>query len=78
MAAQARRRREPVYTPIFAVYHKPQSGCEFFEVMEKEGYYLVYCKVLERFIPKEHVLRCENYWKMCPFRRIGLQMMEES
>jgi len=73
----SRRVREPMFTQIFAIYHKPNSGCEFFEAREKEGYYLVYCKVLERFLPRDHVIKCENYWKSCPYRRIGLQMTSE-
>jgi hypothetical protein len=66
--------REPVYKVIFAIYHKPSSGCPFFEVKEKEGYYLAYCKVLERYLTRDQVIKCENYWKTCPYKRIGEQM----
>jgi hypothetical protein len=66
--------REPVYAPIFAIYHKPSSGCPFFTVKEKEGYYLAYCSVLERYLTRDQAIKCENYWKSCPYRRIGEQM----
>ena len=71
------RRKEPLYLAIFQVYHKPSSGCEFFEVREKEGSYLAYCKVLDRYLTRDQVFKCENYWKTCPFRKIGLRMMGE-
>ncbi|MCE4627917.1 MAG: hypothetical protein F7C34_02045 [Desulfurococcales archaeon] len=73
----AKRGREPMYKTIFAVYHKPQSECQFFEVQEKEGYYLARCRVLERYLTTDQVIKCENYWRTCPFRRIGEQMLEE-
>ena len=72
------RMKEPLFTPIYAVYHKPESGCEFFKPREREGYYIVECLVLERLLTKDHVIKCENYWKTCPFRKIGLQMMGET
>jgi len=71
------KRRRPSYTPVFAIYHRPSSGCEFFEYEEAEGYYLAYCKVLQRYLTRDAALKCENYWKTCPFRKIGLQMAEE-
>jgi hypothetical protein len=70
------RRKEPMYKAIFAIYHKPSSGCEFFEVEEREGYYFAYCRVLQRYLTKDSAIKCESYWKTCPFRRIGLQMEE--
>ncbi len=72
-----KKRREPMYKAVYAVYHKPSSGCQFFEVEEKEGYFLVYCRVLERYLTRDQVIKCENYWRSCPFRRIGEQMLEE-
>ncbi len=73
-----RARRQAVYKPIHVLYRRPSSGCEFFEVIEESGYYMVRCRVLGRLLISDAVIKCENYWKTCPFRRIGLQMMEES
>ncbi len=67
---------KPMYTAIHAIYHKPTSQCEFFEYEEEEGYYLAKCKVLNRYLTRDAVIKCENYWKTCPFRKIGLQMKE--
>ncbi|MEB3765791.1 MAG: hypothetical protein GSR77_06475, partial [Desulfurococcales archaeon] len=68
--------KKPMYTAIHAIYHRPSSGCEFFEYEEAEGYYLAKCKVLGRYLTKDAAIKCENYWRTCPYRKIGLQMME--
>lgn len=67
-----------IYKPIHVLYREPKSGCEFFEVIEESGYYMARCRVLERVLIKEVVVKCEEYWQTCPFRRIGLQMEGES
>ncbi len=66
-----KRKRGPLYVQIHALYQRPRSGCEYFEVIEEEGYYLARCKVLDRFLTKDQALKCERYWKSCPYRRFG-------
>jgi len=66
-----------IYRPIHAVYRRPKSSCEFFEVIEESGFYMVKCNVLERILINDAVPKCEEYWQTCPFRRIGLQMEGE-
>ncbi len=66
-----RRGRRPLYIKIHALYQRPKSGCEYFVVEEGEGYYLAYCKVLERYLTSDQALKCERLWQSCPFRRFG-------
>ena len=73
-----RRRNEVIYKPIHVLYGKPKSGCEFFKVVEEGGSYMAMCTVLGRYLTKDEVIKCENYWKSCPFRRMGEQMLEEA
>ena len=49
--------KKPMYTAIHAIYHRPSSGCEFFEYEEAEGYYLAKCKVLGRYLTKDAAIK---------------------
>ncbi len=71
------RRKEIVYKPIHVLYGRPKSDCEFFRVIEEAGSYMAICMVLGRHLTKDEVIKCENYWKSCPYRRIGKQMLGE-
>ena len=52
---------------------RPKSECEFFVVVEDDsGAYLVACDVLERYLTRYEVPLCENHWKDCPYRKIGI------
>lgn len=74
--AGGRRRADVIYKPIHLLYTRPRSECEFFHYREESGAYIAYCKVLGRPLTKDEAIKCENYWRTCPFRRIGLQMEE--
>ena len=65
-----------VFPKIFALYTMPKSGCEFFEVVEKEGFFVAKCKVLDRFLVNTSVYKCEKLWEDCPFRRLALKLQE--
>jgi hypothetical protein len=54
---------------IYTLHYKPSSECEFFKVLEREGYYIGWCGVLERPVVKSSIYKCERYWQTCPFRR---------
>ncbi|MEB3846518.1 MAG: hypothetical protein GSR74_00915 [Desulfurococcales archaeon] len=67
-----------IYKPIHTLYARPSSECEFFRVVEEGGSYMAMCMVLGRYLTRDEVVKCENYWKTCPYRKIGKRMMEES
>jgi len=64
-------RRGPLYAKIHMLYQRPKSDCEYFEVEEREGFYLARCRVLDRYLTRDQALKCERYWKTCPYRRFG-------
>ncbi|MGC9209741.1 MAG: hypothetical protein ACP5FT_00490 [Acidilobus sp.] len=61
------------YPDIYQLAYRPSSKCEFFEVYDLGGTYVAYCKVLESYIVKSKVSRCEKLYETCPFRRVGLK-----
>ncbi|MGC9071365.1 MAG: hypothetical protein ACP5HK_01510 [Acidilobus sp.] len=63
------------YPDIYQLTYRPSSGCEFFEVYEVGGAYVAYCKVLESYIVRSKVGRCEKQYMTCPFRRVGLKTL---
>ncbi len=63
------------FKKIFLLPSKPSSGCPFLEVEETREGYLARCRVLDRYLTKYAVARCERYWESCPFRRIGAASM---
>jgi len=75
MAVQ--RQKKPPYAKIHAIHYKPKSQCEFFEVVEAEGYYMARCRALDRFIVRDLVYKCEKYWDQCPYRRNALRLESE-
>lgn len=70
----AQRQKKPSYAKIHAIHYKPRSQCEFFEVIEGEGYYMAKCKILDRFIVRDMIFKCEKYWDQCPYRRGVLRL----
>lgn len=72
------RRRSGKYgRPLLLVHSlqkkRPKSGCEFFVVEEDEsGAYLAACDVLGRYLTRYEVPLCENHWRECPYRKIGV------
>ena len=73
----AKPRKGPViYKPIHVLYTRPKSGCEFFKFSEEAGGYIAWCMVLNRPLTKDEAIKCEKYWRTCPYRRIGIQMEE--
>ena len=71
------RRRSGKYGRPLLLIHSlkkcPKSDCEFFVVEEDEsGAYLAACNVLRRYLTRYEVPLCENHWKDCPYRRIGI------
>ncbi len=64
------------YADIYQVSYRPSSGCEFFETYEVGGAYVAYCRVLESYIVRSKVSKCEKQYMTCPFRRIGLKLRE--
>jgi hypothetical protein len=69
--------REVVFPKIYMLPKKPESACEFLEVEEtKEGFYLARCKVLDRYLTVYQVMKCERFWKTCPYRKFGLQFLK--
>lgn len=67
-----------VFPIIYALYIKPSSQCEFFKIIEKEGYYIAWCNVVEKPIVKDSVIKCEKFWKTCPFRKTAIQLSSET
>ena len=63
-----------VYPKIYVMQYRPSSGCEHFKVVEKEGGYVARCLVLDRYLVKYEVTKCEKYWQLCPFRRFALRL----
>ncbi len=63
---------------IYEIHYKPSSGCEFFQEVEAEGFYLAKCRVIERFLIRDFVFKCEKFWKECPFRKMALRMESRS
>ncbi|MCE4600079.1 MAG: hypothetical protein F7C38_00735 [Desulfurococcales archaeon] len=75
----AKAKKGPViYKPIHILYTRPRSECNFFKYTEESGGYIAWCMVLNRPLTKDEAIKCEKYWKTCPYRRIGLQMEEDS
>ena len=62
-----------VYPKIYVVHYRPESGCEYFKVREAEGGYIARCEILDRYLAKHEILKCERYWQMCPFRRFAVK-----
>ncbi|MEB2793624.1 MAG: hypothetical protein G5Z42_05710 [Caldisphaeraceae archaeon] len=62
-----------VFPEIYSLSYKPKSGCEFFEAIERNGSYFAKCKILDSFITRSKVSKCENLWMDCPYRRLGLK-----
>mgnify|MGYP001772553944 CR=1 FL=1 len=62
------------YADIYQLTYRPSSGCEFFEVYEVGGAYMAYCKVLESYIVRSKVPKCEKHYMTCPFRKVGLKL----
>ncbi|NOZ31101.1 MAG: hypothetical protein GXO68_04035 [Crenarchaeota archaeon] len=71
-----RKKGTVIYKPIHLLYTRPNSQCEFFSYEEEAGGYIAHCRVLGRPLTKDEAIKCENYWRSCPFRRIGIQMEE--
>ncbi len=71
-----KRKTEVIYKQIHILYRKPNSQCEFFEYREEGGNYIARCLVLGRYLTRDEVVKCENYWKTCPYRKIGKKMAE--
>ncbi|MEM1873538.1 MAG: hypothetical protein QXS85_03030 [Acidilobaceae archaeon] len=65
------------FIKIYALNHKPSSGCNFFSVEEKQGVYVARCSLLEHYIPSPSVHKCESLWEHCPYRRLYFQVMGE-
>ncbi len=63
------------YPKIYQLNYRPSSGCEFFEVYTVEGMNVAYCKVLESYIVRSKVRKCETSFQDCPFRRVGLRTL---
>ncbi|BAN90715.1 hypothetical protein [Aeropyrum camini] len=63
-----------VYPRIYVLRRRPRSGCEYFEVRERGGEYIAFCKVLGRPLPSVSVEKCERHWEDCPFRRMAAKM----
>lgn len=68
------QREKIIFPVIYMLHYRPSSGCEFFRVLEREGYFIGWCRVLERALVKDSVVKCERFWLACPFRKTGLQL----
>lgn len=73
MASGEQLPKKVFYINIYQLNYKPSSGCEFFESYEVGGSYIAYCKVLESYITRSKVHKCETLFKDCPFRRVGIK-----
>ena len=69
--------KKPGFPAIYVIHRRPASECSFFRVEEGEGGYMAYCKVLERYLTRSEIPKCERYWKECPYRRLALLALEE-
>jgi len=60
---------------IHSISRIPRSMCEYFVVEKHEsGTYLAACHVLDRYLTRYEVHLCENHWKDCPYRKIGIKL----
>ncbi len=75
--SESRLPKRLFYINIYQLSYKPESKCEFFEVYEVGGSYIAYCKVLESYIARSKVRKCEADYEQCPFRKVGLKMYLE-
>ncbi|WP_167827887.1 hypothetical protein [Pyrolobus fumarii] len=62
------------YPPIHLLDYRPNNECPFMKVYEYSGGYLAYCTVLERLLTRSEVETCEQHWKTCPVRRVGVMV----
>ena len=62
------------YPPIHLLDHRPESGCQFLKVYEYSGGFLAYCAILERLLTRSEVRLCEEHWRHCPVRKIGMRV----
>ncbi|MCY0868376.1 MAG: hypothetical protein OWQ48_03990 [Desulfurococcus sp.] len=71
------RRPKEIYTPIHALPRcELKDPCVNLKILEfeKDGvkYCVAYCTVLERYLTKSAVKRCETLWRTCPFAKRSL------
>ncbi|WP_233418014.1 hypothetical protein [Desulfurococcus amylolyticus] len=65
-----------IYIPIHALPTCSLTDpCPNIELIsfEKDGekYCVAYCKVLERYLTRSTVRKCETLWRSCPFARMS-------
>ncbi|MEM1623136.1 MAG: hypothetical protein QXZ60_03700 [Sulfolobales archaeon] len=60
---------------VHGIDKPPDISCEFAKIFKHEqGKYLVGCLVLKRFLGVHEASQCGSYWRICPYRRIGLKL----
>jgi hypothetical protein len=75
LASSAQLPKKVFYVNIFQLNYRPSSQCEFFESYDVGGSYIAYCKVLESYIARSKVRKCEISYQDCPYRRAGLKAL---
>ncbi len=62
---------------IHSLEGEMKSDCEFYVLGKHEtGSYLAACEILGRLLTRYEVRLCVNYWRNCPYRKIGLRLTE--
>jgi hypothetical protein len=65
------------YPKIHLIPCDMTSQCPFFEVkvVDKEkGLCIAKCTIFDKYLTRSSVRKCIEYWKECPFYKIGLQV----
>lgn len=64
------------YYSISVIDCSEASLCPFFDltrVNHEENVCVAYCRASERYLTRSSVPKCINYWRTCPFFKIGTE-----
>jgi len=64
------------YPLLHYLNYPPKSNCEYIVIYEHTGYYLAYCKVLDRLLARHEVKLCEMFFDTCPIRKYAASMLK--
>ena len=67
-----RKKGLPIYLPIYIISPNKKSECPHYETIyveteEATTVYVARCKVQNRYLTRNQVEKCINYWSECPF-----------
>jgi len=62
------------YPPVHVIACNMVSSCPYYRisrVSEEQEYCIAFCTLSERYITRSSVKKCIDYWRECPFYKIG-------